>query len=90
MYSYTKDNNKNERTAKGIKKYVIKKNLQHQDYNDTLFNNKQTYHEMKTIRSVYHQLGSYELNKITLSCFDDKRFVHDNGEISCAYGHYKI
>ena len=41
MYSHTKDNNKNEKTSKGIKKYVIKRNLQHQDYKDTLFNNEQ-------------------------------------------------
>ena len=27
MYSYTKDNSKSDRTAKGIKKYVIKKDL---------------------------------------------------------------
>lgn len=32
MYSYTKDNDKNEKTAKGIKNYVIKNSLQHQDY----------------------------------------------------------
>ena len=25
MYSYVKENNKNEKTAKGIRKYVIKK-----------------------------------------------------------------
>ena len=31
------------------------------------------YHKMKTIRSNNHQLGSYELNKVSLPCFDDKR-----------------
>ena len=71
MYSYVKDNGKNERTAKGIRKYVIKKNIAHQDYKDTLQNNKQIYHTIKTIGSVCNQLGSYELSKISLSCFDD-------------------
>ena len=51
MYSYVKDNDKNEKTANGIKKYLIKK-ITHQDYEDTLQNNKQIYHSMKTIRSV--------------------------------------
>lgn len=51
MYSYVKDNDKNEKTAKGIKKYLIKK-ITHQDYKDTLQNNKQIYHSMKTIRRV--------------------------------------
>ena len=45
---------------------------------------------MKTIRSEKHQLGSFELNKISLSCFDDKRFIHQNGITSYAYGHQAI
>ena len=56
----------------------------------TLFNNKQMYHTMKTIRSKNHQLGSYELNKVSLSCFDGKRYIHENGITSYAYGYYKI
>ena len=50
----------------------MKKNIKHEDYNNVLFNNKQLHHKMKTIRSNNHQLGSYELNKVSLSCFDDK------------------
>ena len=45
---------------------------------------------MNTIGGVKHQLGSYELNKISLSCFDDKRYIHNNGQTSHAYGHYQI
>ena len=48
------------------------------------------HHKMKTIRSQRHQLGSYEINKVSLSCFDDKRYIHDNGTSSYAYGHYEI
>ena len=90
MYSYVKDNEQTARTAKGIKKQVIRKNITHDNYIDVLFNNKQIMHTMKTIRSEKHQLGSFELNKISLSCFDDKRFIHQNGITSYAYGHYKI
>ena len=90
MYSYMKDNQKGGKTAKGIKKNVIKNNIMHDDYKETLFNNKQMYHKMKTIRSENHQLGSYELNKVSLSCFDDKRYIHEDGIKSYAYGHYKI
>ena len=68
-----------------------KKDIKHENYKDVLFNNKQVYHKMKTIRSQRHQLGSYEINKISLSCFDDKRYPHDNGIYSSyAYGHYEI
>ena len=90
MYSYMKDNDKGGKTAKGIKKNIITKNIKHEDYKEVLFNNKQMHHTMKTIRSNNHQLGSFELNKISLSCFDDKRFIHQNGITSYAYGHYKI
>ena len=68
---------RNNKTAKGVKKIVIKKFIQ-------LFNNKQMYHKMKRIRSDHHQLA-----KVSLSCgFDDKRFIHVNCIISYAYGHY--
>ena len=86
MLSYVKDNGKNEKTAKGIKRYVVKKNTAHH----TLQTNKQIYHTMKTIRSVHHHLSSYEVNKISLSCFDDKRYIHANGQTSYACDHYKI
>ena len=90
MYSYLKDTNECGRTAKGIKKNVIKKDIKHENYKDVLFNNKQVYHKMKMIRSQRHQIGSYEINKTSLSCFDDKRYLHNNGIYSYAYGHYEI
>ena len=90
MYSYVKDNEKGGRTAKGIKKNVIKNNIKHENYKNTLINIEQMHHKMKTIRSQKHQLGSYEINKVSLSCFDDKHYIHDNGISSYAYGHYKL
>ena len=90
MYSYVKDNEKGRRTAKGIKKNVINNNIRHEDYKRILLNEEQMHHKMKTIRSQRHQLGSYEINKVSLSCFDDIRYIHDNGTSSYAYGRYKI
>ena len=90
MYSYIKDNNEVGKTAKGIKKNIIKKDITHENYKKVLFNNEQMHHTMKTIRSNNHQLGSYEINKVSLSCFDDKRYIHNNGVTSYAYGHHKI
>ena len=90
MYSYVKDNNNGGKTAKGIKKVVIKKDISHDNYKETLFNNKQIYHKMKTIRSQNHHLSSYEINKVSLSCFDDKRYILEDGISSYSYGHHKI
>ena len=90
MYSYMKDNKQGSRTAKGIKKNVIKQQLRHDNYKDTLFNKKKMRHEMRVIKSEKHQIGSYVVDKISLSCFDDKRYIHENGVGSYAYGHGKI
>ena len=90
MYSYIKDNQKGEKTAKGIKKNIIKNDLKHINYKETLFDKKQMHHKMKTIRSQNHQLGSYEINKVSLSCYDDKRYILEDGIHTYAHGHFSI
>ena len=44
-------------------------------FKDVLFNGKTIRHKMKRIESKKHKLGTYEIDKISLSCFDDKRCV---------------
>ena len=56
MYSYIKNVEKGGKTAKGIKKNVIKNYIRHEDYKNVLLNNKQLHHKMKTIRSQKDQL----------------------------------
>ena len=34
---------------------------------------------MKIIQAKKHKIGSYQIDKISLSCFDDKIFVLDDG-----------
>lgn len=62
MYSYIEEGNKEEWTCKGIKKNVIKEDLKHENYKNTLFNNQQIHHKVKTIRSVNREISSYEIN----------------------------
>ena len=54
---------------------------------DVLFNGKIIRHKMKRIQSKKHKLGTYEIDKISLSCFDDKRYVLDDGIRTLAYFH---
>ena len=42
---------------------------------------------MRRIQSKKHKMGTYEINKISLSCFDDKRFVLNDGIHTLAYFH---
>ena len=42
---------------------------------------------MKRIQAKKHKIGTYEIDKISLSCFDDKRYVLDDGIHTLAYFH---
>ena len=42
---------------------------------------------MKRIQSKKRKLRTYEINKISFSCFDDKRYVLDDGIRALAYFH---
>ena len=44
-------------------------------------------HKMKRIRAKKHKIRTYEIDKISLSCFDDKRYVLDDGIHTLAYFH---
>ena len=53
-----------------------------------LMNSKTLYlvrHKVKRIQSKNHKIGTYEIKKIFLSYFDDKKFVLDNGIHALAY-----
>ena len=45
---------------------------------------------MRRIRSVEHEINSYEINKVSLSRFDDKRYIQENGVDSYVYGHRAV
>ena len=53
----------------------------------TLIQQKNNRNKMKRIQSKKHKIGTYEVHKISLSFFDDKRFVFDDGIHTIAYFH---
>ena len=57
------------------------------EFKDTIFRKKILSHKMKGIQSKKHKMGTYQVNKISLSFFDDKRFVLDDGTHTLAYFH---
>ena len=57
------------------------------EFKDVLFNKKVIWHKMKRIQAKKHKIGIYEINKISLSCFNDKRYVLDDGVNTLAYFH---
>ena len=42
---------------------------------------------MKRTQIKKHKLGTYEIDKIFLSCFDDKKYKLDDGIYTLAYFH---
>ena len=92
MYCFSVDEKKELKefkTAKGVKKYVIEKDLKLQQYKKVLFENVQLEHEFRNIKSERHQVFTSHEKKISLSPFDDKRFLLDSVN-SLPYGHYRI
>ena len=85
MHSMLSYDDKESNTAKGVNNAT-----EFKEYEDTLINKKVIRHKMRRIQSKKLKLGTYEINKISLSRFDDKRFVLDDGIHTFAYFHKDI
>ena len=82
MYSIKKIDVKECNTAKGVRIAI-----EFNKFKDDLFNENIIRHKMKRIQSKKHKLGTYEIDKISLSCFDHKRYVLDDGIYILPYCH---
>ena len=72
LYSYKMFEGKEEKKCKGIKKFVIQKNISYEDYKECLFTEKPQMRKMNVIRSSNHEIFSETVNKIALFANDDK------------------
>ena len=74
-------------SAKGVCRYA-QKHLTHDVYEKVL----QTYRSIKLLNtrigSTKHQIQTIQINKVSLSCFDDKRFLLEDGISTLPHGHY--
>ena len=86
MYSYLVNDNSEHKKAKGVNRNVVA-TISHNEYKDILFNKNCLRHSMNRIQSKDHRIGTYEINKISLSCFDDKIYIQNNGcdELTLGY-----
>ena len=85
MYSLVSVDNEEVTRAKGVKK-----KLRYKEFANVLFNKKVMRHNMKRIQSKLHRIGTYDVCKISLSCFDDKRYILDDDVNILAYFHKDI
>ena len=68
----------------------VNKKIRHKKFVDVLFNKKVIRHNLKRIQGKLHRIGTYDVFKVSLSCFDDKRYVLDDGVNRLAYFHKDI
>ena len=85
-YSFLTDDGKEDKKAKGTKKYVIKKMIKFNDYKKCLLNDEVMLKPQQRFiskKNVYTE----NINKIALSNNDDKRIVSSNKITSYPYGY---
>ena len=86
-YSYITNDFTELKKAKGTKKCVVKKMLRFDDYKNCLFSNGKVLKSQQRFKSENHSVYTENINKIALSCDDDKRIVTTDGITSYPYGY---
>ena len=86
-YSYRTDDLVELKMAKGTKKCVIKNMLKFEDYKNCLFGNGKVLRSQQRFKSKNHVVYTECINKVALSCDDDKRIVNQDGITSYPYGY---
>ena len=90
MYAYSVDNDTDKHMrCKGIKTCVTERELNIDLYRDVLFNRSKLEVKQNGIRSYKHQLYIDTINKIAISCTDNKLFIYDNNIDTLNFSHYK-
>ena len=85
-YTYLMDDDNEKKTAKGIKKCVIKRKLIFENYKDSLFNNKTILKSQLRFKSDHHNVYTEEVNKIALNSSDNKRLQTFDRVTTYPYG----
>ena len=80
------DDKSEQKKAKGVNKSVVA-TISDNEYKDVLLNKKYSRHSMNRIQIKDHRIGTYEINKISLSCFHDKIYIEKNGCDGLALGY---
>ena len=88
MYSLIDVDGEEIKKAKEVNKNVVN-DIRQKEYNNVSLNKKLISHKIKEIQSKLHRLGTYDVCKISLSCFDNKRYIL-NGINSLVYFHKDI
>ena len=90
MYSILLPNGKPKFTAKVVSRRYIVKHPHHKDYLRTLKETESTIATFSKLQSQKQQIKNNRTHQKSLSAFDDKRYILNDGITNLAYGHYKV
>lgn len=76
--------------AKGVKKYVLEKEIGFDDYVNCIQNGTVLKKNQNSFRTKLHNMYTIQQMKIALSPFDDKRVIQQGTHDTLAYGHYSL
>ena len=86
MYLFLVDCNSDPKKAKRVNRNVVA-TISHNEYKDVLLNKKCVKNSTTRIQSKHHRIGTYEINLIFLSCFNNKIYIENNGYDGLALGY---
>ena len=86
-YSYITNDFIEMKKAKGTKNCVVNKMLRFEDNKKCLFSNGKVLKSQQRFKSENHEVYTENINKIALSCDDDKRIVTSDRITSYPYGY---
>jgi hypothetical protein len=92
MYCCLLDDGSSKQTGKGINKSVLKNEITFKNYYNCLFGDnkdRQQHITQRSIRSYNHEIYTIEQSKISLSAFDNKKYMLNMVE-SLPFGHYSL
>jgi len=90
LYAYKVDfDDEDHKKCKGIKRSVVKHDINFEDYKKTLFDRTTYDVRQNTFRSYQHQIYTETIIKTALSCNDDKCYIMNNNIDCYTIGHYK-
>ena len=76
-------------TAKGTKRRMKNRFLRHKNFCQTLFDLNTVRVCQNTFISIQHNIGTYNQSRTSLTAFDTKRWIKEDGFATFAFGHYR-
>ena len=89
MYSIQFNEGQQKLSAKGVSRYA-QNSLKHDVYKHVISSSNIVKTNNVRIGANRHQLETISTNKVSLSAFDDKRYILENGIDTLPFGHYLV